>query len=632
MSILAALARAYDRLDGVPVPGYSTEKIGFVIGLNPDGGVASVTDLRDGEGKKKQPRMLQVPQPVKRTVAILPNLLWDKTPYALGVTAGEGKRTADEHAAFKRRQADAIGDTEDEGLAAFLRFLESWTPDRFVPPLFTEDMKDANVVFALESERLRTYLHERAAARALIASMQLAGGDGPVCLVTGTRGPVARLHPSIKNVWGAQSAGASIVSFNLDAFTSYGHAQGDNAPVSELAAFKYTTALNSFLAGRRNRIQIGDTSTVYWADVSGHVATEAELAFAQMFGGDPLTEASSGVNEPRQAERVGEVLERVRRGMPWLDATHGLMPDLAQGVRFFVLGLAPNAARISIRFWFEDDFGVLAENYRCFVEDMRIEPGPKADRTPTLKRMLLRTAPARREPNGRIKFDQDRVPALLAGEFFRSILTGDRFPGMLLGQLLQRVRSDGLLDHLRVSLIKATIVRAMGLERRLPIDAQGKTKEDYLVRSDPNDPNDARRLGRLFALIERAQVAALGDEINSTVTDKFLGTCAATPQQVIPKLVLNAQEHHLKRLRNGHSDAKWITDSVHAKRVGAGLNRDIGQLYGSFENGFPAQHSNEEQGLFLVGYYQERYGRSSAGEDGAPPVDTDQDAADLGEE
>jgi len=623
MSILAALARAYDRLPKVPMPGYSTEKIGLVIGLNPDGTVASVTDQRDGEGKKKQPRMMQVPQPVKRTVAVLPNLLWDKTSYALGVTAGGGKRTAEEHEAFKRRQAELIGDTEDEGLGAFLRFLERWTPDQFAPPYFAEDMKDTNVVFALESERRQTHLHDRVAAQALIAATQPTGGNGAMCLVTGRRGPVARLHPSIKNVWGAQSAGASIVSFNLDAFTSYGHAQGDNAPVSELAAFKYTTALNSFLADSRHRLQIGDASTVFWADAREATARDAEDTFAAMF---------NVVDETQQSQRVGEVLARIRSGQPWLAAAGDLMPDLAEGVRFFVLGLAPNAARLSIRFWFEDDFGVLAENYRHFVEDMRIEPAPRSDRTPTLRRMLLRTAPAQREQNGRIKFDQDRVPPLLAGEFFRSILTGDRYPGMLLGQLLQRVRSDGLLDHLRISLIKATIARAMRFDGRLPLEAQGKTKEDYLVRSDPNDPNDARRLGRLFALIERAQRAALGDEINSTVTDKYLGTCAATPQQVIPKLVLDAQEHHLKRLRNGHSDARWIVDAAHAKRVGAGLNRDIGQLFGSFENGLPSQHSNEEQGLFLVGYYQERYGRLTAEADEARPPDADETAADLSEE
>src|SRR5690606_12863932 len=185
-----ALTRAYDRLPEAPRPGYSTEKIGFVISLNDDGTVASVTDLREGE-KKRRPRMMQVPQPIKRTVAIAPNLLWDKTPYALGVTAGESRRTAEEHAKFKERHADLLSHCDDAGLQALRLFLENWTPEQFIPPLWPNDMKDQNVVFALESERRQgRYLHDRPAARALVAERtEDTGREGTaVCLVTGEPG------------------------------------------------------------------------------------------------------------------------------------------------------------------------------------------------------------------------------------------------------------------------------------------------------------------------------------------------------------------------------------------------------------------------------------------------------------
>jgi CRISPR-associated protein Csd1 len=614
MTMLAALARAYDRMEGLPRPGYSTEKISCVISLNPDGSVALVADLRVEDGRKRQPRSLSVPQGVKRTVGILPNQLWDKSAYVLGVTAGEGRRTGAEHEAFKARQRELFSNSDDEGLVALLRFLESWTPEQFQPPLWPDDMKDSNIVFALESDRLdNVFLHDRPEVRARIMALSAGAEEGPICLIEGTHGPVARLHPAIKNIWGGQSSGGSIVSFNAPSYESYGHSQGENAQISELAAFKYTTALNAFLAGTTNRLQIGDASTVFWADASG-AATRA-LAEATFLA------IASGVNEDKQAEKVGIVLDRIRKGVPWLNAASDLVPDLAPGVRFHVLGLAPNAARISVRFWYEDDFGALAENYRRFVDDLRIEPAPPNIGPPTLRRLLARLAPATRDAKGRLSFDSDRLPHLLVSDVFRTLLTDDRFPGMLLGQLLQRIRSDGVLDHSRLSLIKATIVRAMRKEGRLPLDATGKHAEDYLVRSDPDDPNPARRLGRLFALVERAQSAALGSGINSSITDKFLGTCAATPQHIVPKLVLDAQEHHLKRLRNGHSDADWIKDAEQAKRVGAALNRDIGRLFASFENGFPAQHSSEEQGLFLVGYYQERFGRTAGADDGAPPSD-----------
>lgn len=608
MSILASLVRAYERLPDAPPFGHSMQNVGVIVSLNEDGSVANVIDWREGEGKKKKPRPMLVPQPVKRTVGIAPNFLWDKTSYVLGVTAGEGRRVADEHAAFKERHEKELAGIDDPGLNAFLAFLRQWTPDQFVAPPWFEEFKDQNVVFALESDRLgNLWLHDRPAAKAAWA--RNAGGEAAekqVCLVTGESGPVARLHPAIKGVWGGQSSGGSIVSFNLDAFTSYGHEQGDNAPVSEAAAFAYTTALNRYLQrDSKHRIQIGDASTVFWADASKiEVAKEAESLFFGMFGN-----ADSPETDEAEAKKVGILLERIKKGEP----LEKLDPELAKGVRFHVLGLAPNAARISIRFYYDNDFRNLAENYRSYFLDTAFEPRPK-DRRISINGLVLRTAPARKDRNGQIKFDGEQISPLLSGELFRSILIGDRFPRALLAQILMRVRSDHLLDSLRISMIKAVIVRDMRKENRLP-------KEDYLVRSDPDDPNPARRLGKLFALIERAQLAALGDKVNTTVKDKYLSACAITPAQIFSKLILNAEEHHLKRLRNGHSDADWIKDADHARRVGAAINRDIGRLAASFGNSFPKQHSDEEQGFFLIGYYQERFGNRKADDDGGDPID-----------
>ncbi|SFZ86883.1 CRISPR-associated protein, Csd1 family [Devosia enhydra] len=569
MSLLASLARAYDRMPELPRPSYSTEKIGFVIGLNPDGTIASVSDLRDGEGRKKTARMMQVPQGAKRTAAIVPNLLWDKTAYVLGVTAGEGRRTADEHAAFKARQTEVFGASDDEGLVAFLRFLDRWTPDQFVSPGWPEEMKDANVVFALESERLdRVYLHDRAAARQRLAQSAISAKgpqDGPVCLITGAPAPVARLHPAIKNIWGGQSSGGAIVSFNLEAFTSYGHEQGDNAQISEEAAFRYTTALNAMLAGRRNRVQVADASTVFWADASGFVAEAAEDAFGQMF---------NGVDEARQGDKVGQVLERVRAGIPFPEATAGLVPDLAHGVRFHVLGLAPNAARIAIRFWFEDDFGVLAENYRRYVEDLRVEPAGR-DPYPPLWRYLNETA---------VLGKRENVQPNLAGEMMRAILTGGRYPMTLLSAVLTRIRADGEINALRVGLLRAVLRRNFNMEKEAP------------VALDPDNRNKGYLLGRLFALYEYAQTAALGRNVNATIKDKFYASASASPRRVF-SLLERGSVNHLSK--------------VGKQRPGQRVNleRAIGEIMGAMtpgEDPFPASLPAEDQALFGLGYYHQR--------------------------
>ncbi|WP_082676055.1 type I-C CRISPR-associated protein Cas8c/Csd1 [Pannonibacter phragmitetus] len=622
MTMLQALSRLGERMEAdghLPPLGYSPEKISYVISLHDDGTPAGVHDIRDVTGKKPVPRTVAVPQAIKRTSGVAPNFLWDKTAYVLGVTAGEGKRLAEEHAAFVERHLTELKDADDAGLVALHLFLERWTPADFVALDWPEAMKDQNVVFALESERRSRYLHDRPAAKALWARMN-AAADATlgICLVSGETAPIAVLHPSIKGVWGAQSSGASLVSFNQPSFESYGHEQGLNAPMSVAAAARYGGALNDLL--RRDSghsVQIGDASTVFWAEAVDPDVSADDMAIVDAVSQEWFADIPE-VDLTKQSAEVGAALSRLRSGEP----IALVRPQLAKGVRFYVLGLSPNAARLSVRFYLEDDFGAVAETHNRFVQDMRFEPRSK-DRPISIRHLVLRTATARRDDTGKVKYDAKSISPLLSGELFRSVLTGNRFPAGLLSLLLLRIRSDHVLDALRVSMIKAIIVRNMRHEGRLPLSASGSPMEEYLMRSDPDDQNAARRLGKLFALIERAQLAALGDEINSTVKDKYFGSCAATPAQTFPKLLVYANQHHLKRLRNGHSDAKWIKDASHARRVGAAIDRDMGRLAGTFEDGFPALHSDEEQGLFVIGYYQERYGKTQGASDGDDLIEDD---------
>lgn len=222
MSILASLTKAYERIPDAAAFGYSSEKIGFVISLHVDGTVASITDLRQGEGKKKTPRMMQVPASFKRPgVTPRPFFLWDNTAFVLGISAAEAKDCSARHKAFHDYHLHHLTELSDAGARALCAFLHSWNPDQYAALNWPADLKDQNVVFALESERRQDlYLHDRPALRALWADLLSSGqGSDAVCLITGKTSSLARLHPAIKGVWGAQSSGASIVSFNLDAFT-----------------------------------------------------------------------------------------------------------------------------------------------------------------------------------------------------------------------------------------------------------------------------------------------------------------------------------------------------------------------------------------------------------------------------
>ena len=570
MTILSSLARAYDRLPNAPPFGYSSEKIGVVVGLNDDGSVASVTDWREGEGKKARPRPMLVPQPVKRTAGIAPNFLWDKTSYVLGVTAGEGRRTADEHRAFVERHLADLEGSDDPGLRAFLSFLTTWSPEQFSALPWQDGMKDQNVVFALESDRrANIFLHDRPAARALWERLSARGsGREQICLVRGEPGAVARLHPSIKGVRDAQSSGAALVSFNLDAFTSYGHEQGDNAPVSEAAAFAYTTALNRFLErGSGHRIQIGDASTVFWADASEIGKAEvAEMLFPVFF--DTVDQEQEAV-EKIGVKRIRERLEQICMGVPLEEVE----PDLGN-VQFYVLGLAPNAARLSIRFFHSSNFGELTRHYQQFVSDMRIEPPDRRDPFPPLWRYLRETAVLGKGEN---------VTPNLAGEWMRSILSGTNYPLTLLSSVLTRIRADGEINALRAGILKALLIRNF------------KSKEAS-VALDPTNQNKGYLLGRLFAVYEHIQTAALGQKVNATIKDKFYGSASAQPRKVF-HLLESGSANHLSKVGKQKPGYKVVLE----KQVGA-----IMDLMSPGADPFPASLSAEDQALFGLGYYHQR--------------------------
>ena len=565
MTVLQSLDGYYGRMAarGEAEPsGYSREKISFRVVLSAAGVPVSVVDLRTGTGKKLSPQLLQVPAGVKRTVAVVPNLLWDKTAYALGRTAGIGTRTAQEHAAFKAANLAFIKGSNDEGLTAWRLFLESWNPDLFDAAPFRADMLDANIVFALQGE-IRD-LHDREAAQRLLAARlgSIVAGQG--CLVTGITAAPARLHPTIKGVFGAQMAGAALVSFNLDAFTSYDKKQGDNAPTSEAAAFRYGAALNRMLdRGSSNRLPrpVGDASLVFWADTSSGTneqqAQDAEDFFASMM--EPPDDAT-------EVARVRIRLEALAAGRPVKDPQLGL----ATGTRFYVLGLSPNAARLSVRYWLDDTFDAFAQRLAGHYEALQIEPSPWRDKLPSVARLLVRTTAVQE------KFEN--IPPLLAGEVMRAVLTGASYPRTWLAAAVTRLRAgDNPASGWHAAVIKACLSRS-------------KQKESSPVSLDPNFPKPAYQLGRLFAILEAAQREALGRSVNATITDRYYGAASATPARVFGPLLRGARTHMsaAEKLKRGF----WIKPRLEG--IMARLPPEL-----------PRTLRLEEQGLFAIGYYHE---------------------------
>lgn len=583
--ILQALARYYQRLaaqpdSGLASYGYSPEKISYAIVLDADGRVMQVDDVRDTSGKQPRPGIFTVPQPPKRTVGIQPSFLWDKTSYVLGVSASS-KRADKEHAAFKSLHLPLLADSPDAGLLALCRFLQQWQPDQFQPPLFTQEMKDANVMFRLSGEN--GWLHERPAARALRAQLlqgsepdedphatRIQNGHIATCLLTGEAAMPAATHPSIKGVVGAQSSGASIVSFNQGAFTSYGKEQGENAPVSVQAAFAYTTALNHLLRSGSHRIQIGDATVVFWAEAATHEqAAAAESLLAALLA--PPDDAS-------EARRVQDVLSIVQKGRPLTDAQ--LAARLDPQTRICVLGLAPNAARLSVRFWLTDSLQELVQRLAQHEADLRLEPLPWQT-APAVRRLVLATAPQR---EGAMPKSEDAIHNLV-GETMRAILTGGPYPLSLLSNTVMRMRADGHLSGLRVALCKGVITR----QRRL---LQQTSKEEIPVSLNTQSTEPGYLLGRLFAVLEYAQRGALGKQINATIRDRYYGAASATPASIFPVLLRNAQ-NHISKIRKDKAGF-----AVNIEKL---LNSIIDLL----PEHFPKTLNIENQGRFAIGYYHQ---------------------------
>ncbi|MCR6630120.1 MAG: type I-C CRISPR-associated protein Cas8c/Csd1 [Magnetospirillum sp.] len=394
------------------------------------------------------------------------------------------------------------------------------------------------------------FVHDRPAARAVWERQVIkSGGPSAVCLVTGRIAPVARLHPLIKGVAGARLSGGSLVSFNRNAFASYGKKQGDNAPVSEAAASNYGAALNALLARNSGtKMRFGDTTTVFWASASAGGETSARKAEAVVAYALGVSRASSAYAAAFKSGWGGggtfpELID-IRRTLERIDAV------LDPGTRIHILGLSPNGPRLSVRLWHETTLDLLLARLAEHWEDLRIEP--RAWHRPPSPLALLQPVARRGDP--------ETVPPVLGGEVMRAILTGGRYPRVLLTAALQRLRAGDPVTGPRAALIRAV------LQRDVRHRGRGKqagpsftTAMEVPVSLDRQEADPAYRLGRLFALLENVQRAALG-RVNASIRDRYFGAASATPASVFPLLLRNTS-HHLAVLRRKSGTGGWLFGS-----------------------------------------------------------------------
>ncbi len=596
-SPLLALDRLYDRLADdaryeLARPGYSTQKVSFCVLLQPDGSLATIQDERDPSGKKPLPRLLALPGQAKPSgQGLNPCFLWDNSAYLLGYKAEDEKpeRTAKAFASFRQRHLDLAatepGLSADPGFAAVCAFLRAWTPERAAEHKTALDDFAATGFGVFRLVGAHGYVHESPAVSAYWQRVELAGDPAAPrgqCLVTGeTDQPLALLvEPAIKGVKDAQAGGAKIISFNCDAFTSYGKDQGLNSPLSQATAFRHATALNALLAGPRSRlhrVQIGDATTVFWTGAP----TEFENVFAAFLEGHTPEDEKTAQDEPLR-DRLRAFFDVLRQGGG--RDVGALAADSA--TPFYVLGLSPNAARLSVRYWQAGTLGGLVENLRDHFAALRlVRARPDSDPEFPAAWLLLRQT-ARESKD---------IPPLLAGPFLRAILTGAPYPATLATAVLGRIRADHDVNYLRVALLKAFLIRSHHQLANLPMSLD-------TTRAEPG-----YRLGRLFAALEMTQLDALGLKLNATIRDRFYSAASATPASVFPRL-LRTYQHHL-------------TKAAAERGQGMKVNREklVQEILGGLPD-IPAHLALEGQSLFALGYYHQRQAFFAKAEEPANPA------------
>lgn len=567
--ILQELAAYYRRKASDPKTalapqGFEQKDIPFLILLNNDGKFVQIDDTRTPDGKKKRARSFLVPQGVKKTSGVAANLLWDTAEYVLGIdTKGKPERVETQHAAFVKRLADLSAD--DIGVRAVRAFLADVPLAQLEQSPSWEEIRTENPVLSFQLAGDTGLVCARPAVISALtvgaeAETGTSNASQGVCLVTGQDAEIERLHPAIKGVWGAQTSGANIVSFNLRAFESYGkeNKQGENAPIGKLAAFAYTTALNHLL--RRDstqRIQVGDASTVFWASADSPL----EDSFASLLGEPPKDDPD------RNTRAVTALYESVKLGS---------LNESRDTTRFFVLGLAPNAARISIRFWMT---GTVPEYSQRIIEhfnDIAIDHAPYEPPFLSLFRLLAGTA---------LQGEAKNIPPNLGGDTIRAILSGLLYPETLLQCAIRRVRAEREVTYPRAALIKACI-------NRKTWRGNPATEEELHVSLDLANSNVGYRLGRLFSVLEKVQEEA-SPGLNATIRDRFYGAASSTPVTVFSNL-LKLSKHHLAKIAS--------------RGRAVNLEKLIGEITNAIDGteGFPNHLSIADQGRFAIGYYHQK--------------------------
>lgn len=569
--ILQALVDYYETLlanNKVAKQGWCQAKTAFALNLNIDGSLKGILTLKEEEerGKKKiwGPSYREVPQMVARSSGVSANFLCDNSKYMLGVDAeGSGKRVQECFEAAREKHLKILEFSNGPMAMAIKGFFRTWIPEEAIKndklqEIWEEITDGSNLIFTMDTNEAQKDEEIRIAWQNFLDQEEECKKG--ICLVTGKEGEIARIHSTIKGVQGAQSSGAALVSFNAPAFESYAKEQSYNAPVGKYAAFAYTTALNYLLTQKDYKFQFGDTTVVYWAE-------NGEEIYQDVF--------EWSIEPPKDNQ---ETIKSIFQNLKEQRAIDLDGIELNVNQRFYILGLAPNAARLSVSFFYENSFGNILKNIQKHYYRMEmVRPSWEEREYLGVRGMLYETV------NQNSK-DKKPIPNL-PGAVLKAILGNTKYPENLYNNSMIRIRAEqGRITWGRASIVKAYLIQNHHLQ-----------KGEMFVKLNEETNNTPYVLGRIFAVLESIQEEA-NPGINTTIRDKYFNSACANPASVFPILIKLKNSHIRKIERQTEWKKKYFEKS-------------LTELTGKIIE-FPKSLTLEEQGQFILGYYhqvQKRY-------------------------
>lgn len=557
--------------------GWNPVKISYGISLDEEGNVDEIIHLKTNapKGNKEIPSLISLPMPVKRSVGVASNFLYDNATYVFGYdNSNKPDRAKQCFDCFRSVDNKVLENSDDEFSTVIKKFLQKdYSEFENLSDLLTELNCTETTVDDILNKGANLLLmplgkfptDSKAICESWNSYYEHSDAPKGVCLVTGKDDHIAKLHPVIKNIRGAQAAGASLVSFNATAFNSYGKENGYNAPVSEYAAFAYTSALNKLVSDNDHRIFAGDTTVVCWTE-------DGESAYQDVFAG-----IFNSDDEVKQKDLRNTIVSIVNGNeVKW----EGI--PLNPSNNFYILGISPNSARLSVRFFIQNTFGKVMENLLKNQQRMEmVKPGFEKFNYIPLWRILGETVNK--------KSRDKKCKPHLAGDVLNSIINDYNYPSTLYYGILGRISAEQNINWVKASVLKAYLLK----------NYDSKYKEEITVDYNENINNKAYLLGVLFSNLEEIQNTA-NPGIKSTIRDRYFTAASSTPSRVFPILIDLAQ-NHIKKIPN----------------VGAKVNcqKMLTKTMAKLGDKFPNRLKLDEKGMFQLGYYQRTQERFTGKED-----------------